>query len=91
LGKLVCAIDDKNLRNVSVAIRPEEMLLSATPTGLENEFAAEVLASTFLGELTVCDVKINGKALCFKTTQSTAPAQQVYIRLPAEKLKLFAR
>jgi hypothetical protein len=58
---------------------------------LENEFAAEVLASTFLGELTVCDVKVNGKPLRFKTTQRTALAQQVYIRLPAEKLKLFAR
>ena len=90
LGKLNCAAGN-GLHNVSVAIRPEELLLSATPTGLENEFAAEVLASTFLGELTVCDVKINGKALRFKTTQSTAPAQQVYIRLPADKLKLFAR
>jgi len=74
-----------------VAIRPEELQMAGTPTGLENEFAAEVLASTFLGELTVCDVRVNGRSLRFKTTQSTAPAQQVYIRLPAEKLKLFAR
>jgi iron(III) transport system ATP-binding protein len=91
LGKLNCAVGDRSLGNVSVAIRPEELQMAAAPTGLENEFAAEVLASTFLGELTVCDVKVNGKALRFKTTQSTAPAQQVYIRLPAEKLKLFAR
>jgi iron(III) transport system ATP-binding protein len=91
LGKLNCAIGNGSLHNVSVAIRPEELQLSAAPTGLENEFAAEVVASTFLGELTVCDVKVNGKALRFKTTQSTAPAQRVYIRLPADKLKLFAR
>jgi ABC-type sugar transport system ATPase subunit len=91
LGKLNCAIGNGSLHNVSVAIRPEELQLSAAPTGLENEFAAEVVASTFLGELTVCDVKVNGKALRFKTTQSTAPAQRVYIRLPAEKLKLFAK
>ena len=91
LGKLACAISDGNLKNVSVAIRPEELQIAAAPTGLENEFAAEVLSSTFLGELTVCDVNVNGKTLRFKTTQSAAPARQVYIRLPAEKLKLFAR
>ena len=57
LGKLTCAVGDGSLRNVSVAIRPEELQMAAAPTGLENEFAAEVLASTFLGELTVCDVQ----------------------------------
>jgi iron(III) transport system ATP-binding protein len=91
LGKLVCTVNAGNLRNVSIAIRPEELHMSAAPTGLENEFAAEICSSTFLGELTVCDVKVNGKPLRFKTTQSTKPAGQVYIRLPAEKLKLFAR
>ena len=91
LGSLACAISDKNLRNVSVAIRPEELQMATAPTGLENEFAAEVLSSTFLGELTVCDVRVNGKTLRFKTTQSAAPTRQVYIRLPADKLKLFAR
>jgi iron(III) transport system ATP-binding protein len=91
IGSLACAISDGNLKNVSVAIRPEELQMAAAPTGLENEFAAEVLASTFLGEITVCDVKVNGKTLRFKTTQSTAPARQAYIRLPADKLKLFAR
>jgi iron(III) transport system ATP-binding protein len=91
LGKLACAVGDEKLRNVSVAIRPEELQMTAAPTGLENEFAAEVLSSTFLGELTICDLQVAGKKLRFKTTQSTAPARQVYIRLPAEKLKLFAR
>ena len=91
LGNLACVISDSNLKNVSVAIRPEELQMATVPTGLENEFTAEVLSSTFLGELTVCDVKVNGKTLRFKTTQSAAPARLVYIRLPAEKLKLFAR
>jgi len=91
LGKLACVISDGNLKNVSVAIRPEELQMAIVPTGLENEFTAEVLSSTFLGELTVCDVKVNGKTLRFKTTQSAAPTRQVYIRLPADKLKLFAR
>ena len=91
LGKLVCAITDRKLTNVSVAIRPEEMQMTAAPTGLDNEFAAVVLSSTFLGELTVCDLQVSGKTLRFKTTQSAALTRQVYIRLPAEKLKLFAR
>ena len=91
LGKLACAVGDEKLHNVSVAIRPEEMQMTAAPTGLENEFAAEVLSSIFLGELTICDLQVGGKKLRFKTTQSTAPGRQVYIRLPAEKLKLFAR
>jgi iron(III) transport system ATP-binding protein len=91
LGKITCAIPDPKMKNVSVAIRPEEMLLSATSTGSENEFAAEVVSSTFLGELTVCDLLVNGKKLRFKTTQSAAPAQRFFVRLPADKLKLFAR
>jgi len=91
LGKIICSIPDPQMKNVSVAIRPEEILLSATSTGSENEFAAEMVSSTFLGELTVCDVLVNGKTLRFKTTQSAAPAQRFYVRLPADKLKLFAR
>ena len=91
LGKIICSIPDPQMKNVSVAIRPEEILLSATSTGSENEFAAEMVSSTFLGELTVCDVLVNGKKLRFKTTQSAAPAQRFYVRLPADKLKLFAR
>ncbi len=91
LGKIICPIPDPQMKNVSVAIRPEEILLSATSTGSENEFAAEVVSSTFLGELTVCDLLVNGKKLRFKTTQSAAPAQRFFVRLPADKLKLFAR
>ncbi|HEV8726113.1 MAG TPA: ABC transporter ATP-binding protein [Candidatus Binatia bacterium] len=90
LGKMTCRIPDRKFKNVSIAIRPEELELSAAPSGLENEFAAEVVSSTFLGELTVCDLIVGGKRLRFKSTQS-APAKQIYVRFPAEKLKLFAR
>ena len=91
LGPIACAIPDPAFRNVSVAIRPEEIQLSPASTGLENEFAAEVVSSTFLGELTVCDLLVNGRKLRFKTTQSAPPAQRFFVRLPADKLKLFAR
>jgi iron(III) transport system ATP-binding protein len=90
LGKMTCRIPDPTLKNVSIAIRPEELELSAAPSGLENEFAAEVVSSTFLGELTVCDLIVGGKRLRFKSTQS-APAKRIYVRFPEQKLKLFAR
>ena len=89
LGKLTCTIPDPALKHVSLAIRPEELELSAAPSGLENEFSAEVVSSTFLGELTVCDLIVGGKRLRFKSTQS-APSRQIYVRFPAGKLKVFA-
>ena len=91
LGRISCAVIDPKLKNVSVAIRPEEIQLVPGSTGAENEFAAEVLSSTFLGELTVCELLVNGKKLRFKTTQSTPPCARFHIRLPADKLKVFAR
>ncbi len=91
LGCLCCTIVDPKLKNVSVAIRPEEIQLSSASTGLENEFAAQIVSSTFLGELTVCDLLVNGKKLRFKTTQSAPSCTGFYVRLPADKLKLFAR
>jgi iron(III) transport system ATP-binding protein len=90
LGKMTCRIPDPKFKEVCIAIRPEELELSAAPSGLENEFAAEVVSSTFLGELTVCDLIVGGKRLRFKSTQS-APAKQIYVRFPAEKVKLFGR
>ena len=91
LGRITCAITDPELKNVSIAIRPEEIQLLPASTGSENEFPAEVLSSTFLGELTVCELLVNGKKLRFKTTQSAAPCARFHIRLPADKLKVFAR
>jgi len=89
LGNMTCRIPDPKLKSVSIAIRPEELELSAAPSGLENEFSAEVVSSTFLGELTVCDLIVGGKRLRFKSTQS-APSRQIYVRFPAGKLKVFA-
>ncbi|MGE5059911.1 MAG: ABC transporter ATP-binding protein [Betaproteobacteria bacterium] len=91
LGQITCAVTDPALKNVSVAIRPEEIQLLPASTGSENEFPAEVLSSTFLGELTVCELLVNGKKLRFKTTQSADPCARFHIRLPADKLKVFAR
>jgi iron(III) transport system ATP-binding protein len=91
LGLLAYTADGSHLKEATAAIRPEEMSLSATPSGLENEFAAQVTAASFLGELTVCDLVVNGTKLRFKTTQTATPGQTDYVRLPKDKLKLFAR
>ena len=91
LGRITCAVTDRTLRKVSVAIRPEEIQLVPLSTGSDNEFTAEVISSTFLGELTVCELLVNGKKMRFKTTQSAPPCAKFHIRLPADKLKVFAR
>src|SRR5258706_13392195 len=44
LGLLAYTADGSHLKEATAAIRPEEMRLSATPSGLENEFAAHVTA-----------------------------------------------
>jgi hypothetical protein len=38
LGQITCAVTDPALKNVSVAIRPEEIQLLPASTGSENEF-----------------------------------------------------
>lgn len=91
IGALVCAANGTSAKEITAAIRPEEMQLSLSATGLENEFAAEVASASFLGELTICDLVVNGIKLKFKTTQSIALSKQAFVRLPKEKLKLFPR
>jgi iron(III) transport system ATP-binding protein len=90
LGILTCSVDGADLKEVLVAIRPEEIEFSPIKTGLENEFAAELTSASFLGELSACELLVNGTKIKFKTTQSASPGSRAYVRLPKEKLKLFA-
>ena len=91
LGVLACDANTIASTQVTAAIRPEEIEVMSQPSGQENEFAAEIAATSFLGELTVCDLMVNGTKLRLKTTQSIAPVKQAFVRLPKEKLKLFPR
>jgi ABC-type Fe3+/spermidine/putrescine transport system ATPase subunit len=91
LGVLACDANTVAATEVTAAIRPEELQVMAQPSGQENEFAAEITTTSFLGELTVCDLMVNGTRLRLKTTQSIAPVKQAFVRLPKERLKLFPR
>jgi iron(III) transport system ATP-binding protein len=94
LGELNCAVPAGAPRAVIVAIRPEDVQLSRDPGGSNNEFPAELVSRLFLGDITVYHLSANGKNLRGKTTsvdRNLAPGATVYVRFPAEKLKIFPR
>ena len=93
LGKIHCSIPGGMPKEVVVAIRPEDVQVSAQPLGLINEFEAELVSRLFLGEMTVCGVFSNGIELRGKISNadpSLDVGSKVYVRLPSDKLKIFA-
>jgi iron(III) transport system ATP-binding protein len=94
LGVLECSAPDGSSKNVIVAVRPEDIALSHERSGLSNEFPAELRSRLFLGDITVYQLSANGTQLRGKTTgigRRLEPGTLVYVRLPAEKLKIFAK
>lgn len=94
LGLVDCAPPNQTAREVIVAIRPEDVVVSRAPSGLKNEFPAALESQLFLGDITVYQLSINGKKLRGKTTHADlelAAGSQVHVRLPAEKLKIFSK
>jgi ABC-type sugar transport system ATPase subunit len=96
--KLSLGVLDSPLPNgageVIVAIRPEDVAVSRGPTGASNEFAAELESRTFLGDITLYNLSINGTKLRGKTTQSNpelTAGSKAHVRLPADKLKIFPK
>ena len=93
LGNIHCSIPSGMPKEVVVAIRPEDVQVSAQPLGLINEFEAELVSRLFLGETTVCGVFSNGIELRGKISNadpSLDVGSKVYVRLPGDKLKIFA-
>jgi putative spermidine/putrescine transport system ATP-binding protein len=94
LGMLECAAPEGNSKEVIVAVRPEDVALSRERTGQGNEFVAELRSRLFLGDITVYQLSVNGTQLRGKTTGVDGrlePGTSVYVRLPADKLKIFAK
>ena len=94
LGVVHCAVPHGAPREVIVAIRPEDVSLSRDPSGLSNEFSAQLESQLFLGDITVYHLSANGKKMRGKTTSVDRRLEaggRVYVRLPAEKLKVFPR
>lgn len=94
LGVVKCRVPNGTAKDVIVAIRPEDVSLSQKPNGLHNEFPAQLVSQLFLGDITLYHLSAAGKKLCCKTAgaeQQMAPGSSVYVRFPAEKLKIFPR
>lgn len=94
LGVVSCAVPNGTVKEVIVAIRPEDVSLSREPRGLNNEFPAELVSQLFLGDITLYYLLAKGKNLRSKTAgtdQQLEPGSSVYVRFPGEKLKIFPR
>jgi iron(III) transport system ATP-binding protein len=94
LGIVHCAVPEGLPREVIVAIRPEDLYLSREASGLNNEFLAELLSQLFLGDVTVYYLSANQKKIHGKASQVDRPLEtgsRVYVRFPAEKLRIFPR
>jgi len=94
LGIVHCTPPDGALKEVIVAIRPEDVALSREPSGQKNEYSAQLLARLFLGDITVYDLSANGQKIRGKTAgvdRRLEPGNPVYVRLPPEKLKVFPK
>ena len=95
LGPVVCGRQLGQLRGeVVVAIRPADIFLSAKPTGVVNEFSARLVSQLFLGEIVAFDVMAGGRKLSCKSSNADPalkPGSDVFIRLPEDKIKVFAK
>jgi iron(III) transport system ATP-binding protein len=94
LGIVHCTPPAGASKELIVAIRPEDIALSREPSGQKNEFSAQLLSRLFLGDITVYDLSANGQKIRGKTAgidRRLEPGNSVYLRLPAEKLKIFQR
>jgi iron(III) transport system ATP-binding protein len=94
LGLVHCSIPDGSAREVVVAIRPEDIRLSREPSGLSNEFSAQLVAQLFLGDITLYHLSAGGKKMRCKTTDVDRQLQvgsDVHVRFPTDKLKIFPK
>ncbi|MGH7798804.1 MAG: ABC transporter ATP-binding protein [Candidatus Binatia bacterium] len=94
LGGFHCALPERVSQEVVVTIRPEDVLLAPDPSGQSNEFHAELISRLFLGDITLYHLSAKGTKLRAKTAgvnQQLEPGSAVYVRLPAEKLKIFPK
>jgi iron(III) transport system ATP-binding protein len=94
LGLLRCSPPPGASQEVIVAIRPEDISLSLESSDRRNEFPAQLGSRLFLGDITLYQVFANGTTLRVKTAGEDLrpqPGGHVYVRLPAEKLKIFPK
>ncbi|HTM09590.1 MAG TPA: ABC transporter ATP-binding protein [Verrucomicrobiae bacterium] len=93
LGIVQCAVPEGIGKEVIVAIRPEDLVVSREVNGAVNAFAAEVESRLFLGDVTVYHLAAGGAKVRFKTTADPgfAPGGKIYLKLPPAKLRVFPK
>ena len=89
IGTLVIQSARQYEGDVVVGVRPEDVKFAAS-ADLENRFAGNVLATTFLGDQATAEVKIKDKILLAKTLPDDAkPVGAVSVHLPKQKIVVF--
>ncbi len=73
-----------------VGLRPEDIDLGGRSVEPCNEFEGEILSRTFLGDLTVYEVKVGDATLKIKTMQKGCVENPVKIKIPIQHVKFFA-
>jgi ABC-type sugar transport system ATPase subunit len=90
IGALVIQSARQYEGDVVVGVRPEDVKLVHASADVENRFAGNVLATTFLGDQATAEVKIKDKIFLAKTLPDDAkPVGAVLIHLPKQKIVVF--
>ena len=90
IGALVIQSARQYEGDVVVGVRPEDVKLVHALADVENRFAGNVLATTFLGDQATAEVKIKDKIFLAKTLPDDAkPVGAVLIHLPKQKIVVF--
>ena len=76
---------------VALGIRPEEIKLGNSLSHVENEFAAEIAARTFLGDQIILELKVKGRTLSARAMPENGDAlgTKVFARFPKGKISVF--
>src|SRR5262245_11289319 len=94
LGVINCTIPNGTAKELIVAIKPEDVALLHDPIGLSNEFPAQLVSQLFLGDITVYHLLVNSRKVCGKTAgvdRQMEPGSLIYVRFPADTLKIFPK
>ena len=89
LGKLSAQQVASPGQSGMVGIRPEDIEVRAASSGSANEFAGALVSRTFLGDQLVYDIRVGDVVLQCKTMNKERLADQVYVRIPRNKIKFF--
>ncbi|MBI3015658.1 MAG: ABC transporter ATP-binding protein [Candidatus Tectomicrobia bacterium] len=75
---------------VVIAIRPEDIQLSASPSGNANEFEGEIVSTTFLGDYSLYQVQTRtSKRILKKAMGSPIAPGKAYFQISKDRIRVF--